>query len=113
MKILGKENGLTPKQTFIGLGVIAALIFVALVWASQPDAKANATTLQQSVEMAQADYNLSQSQALAGLQQYCENWKGLATAKRQLADATGLNFNLTADQINSVDCKQVTVPHSF
>lgn len=105
------SNGLTPKQTLIGLGVIVVLSFVAYIWVSQPDAKASTTTLQESVEMAQADYDLSQSQAKAAMTQYCENWKGLSKAKLDLAKATNIPSSL--QDVQGVDCNSINIPSTF
>lgn len=105
------QNGLTPKQTLIGLGVIVVLAFVAYIWTSQPDAKANATTLQESVEMAQADYDFSQAQTKAAMTQYCENWKELSKAKLDLAKATNIPSSL--QDVQGVDCNTISIPSTF
>jgi len=78
-------------------------------------AQADKTTLQQSVEMAQADYDLSQAQAQAAIVQACNTWKGLASAKSDLAAAMKINSNLDKAQIEAVNCDNAKnlVPVSF
>jgi hypothetical protein len=70
-------------------------------------------TLQESVEQAQADYDLSQKQAKDALASYCTNWKELATSKRALADATKLDFNLKQEEIDAVNCTNTQLPSTF
>lgn len=113
MKIL--NNGLTPKQNLIGLGVLAILLFCLYVWVSQPTANASTDvrTLQESVEQAQADYDLSQKQAKDALVQYCTNWKALAQNKANLADAMKITTNINREAVMAVDCTQLTLPSTF
>lgn len=108
-------NNLSPKHNLIGLGIISLVIFGALIWAFQPRANAaqEVKTLQESVEMAQADYDLSQKQAKDALASYCTNWKELATSKRALADATKLDFNLKQEEIDAVNCTNTQLPSTF
>jgi len=89
-----------------------ALYFISMMI---PKASADTASLQESVEMEQANYNISIVQARESMKQHCETWKSLATAKRGLANATGLHFNLSQEQIDSVKCEsaQGLVPAGF
>lgn len=90
-------------------------LFAGILWLMGGNGKANAemVSLQQSVEMAQADYNLSQTQAKAALRQYCENWKLLALDKANLADAMKIPTSINRDAVMGVDCDEITLPSSF
>lgn len=97
--------------------VFTVALFAGVLWLMGGNYKANAevVSLQQSVEMAQADYDLSQSQAKAAMIQYCESWKGLALAKAELAEKLKINRdgNGAAATASSVDCTLQSVPSSF
>lgn len=108
-------NNLTLKQNLIGLGFIAMLVIVGFIIISLPRVSAQEETksLQESVEQAQADYDLSQKQAKDALTSYCTSWKELATAKRALADKTQLDFSLKQTEIDAVNCTNIQLPSTF
>ncbi len=111
-----KEAPLWLKQLIaIIAGALLAIVLFALLLNLIPTVKADVVTLQESVQIAQADYDLSQSQAKAGIIQACETWKGLALAKADLAIAMKINSDLNKDTIATTDCKKVEslVPASF
>lgn len=113
-------------SVFVGLPLF--LVFAAFLINLLPTAKADKVTLQESVEMAQADYDVSQAQAMkvmedtnisqtAALQEYCKDWQRLADAKIMLASKMKLNAT-TASLYAEVDCSAIkisiiTVPASF
>jgi hypothetical protein len=104
-----RSEGLRKVGMYIMLGILGMIFLFVMVGS----ASSKANTLQDSVVMAQADYELSQSQTLAGMQQLCMNWQELALAKVELAKATNLQSGLEEAAVKAVDCKLVTVPSSF
>ena len=117
MKINLKQVGENVKGGAVKFLIVVALfsIFMGILWllGGVGTVKAEVKTLQESVEMAQADYDLSQSQATDALNQYCTNWKELAQAKVALADAMKINSTINKGAIEAVDCTKQTVPTSF
>ena len=99
-------------KKFLG-GILGAILIFVLVGVISSNVSAKTSNLQDSVIIAQADYELSQAQTLAGMQQYCINWQELALAKVELAKATKIESNIDEAAVKAVDCKKVAVPSSF
>jgi hypothetical protein len=112
-------NKVTMKEVarkYIGYGLITILAFgLMLVLISAFSQKATADdskkTLQESVEMAQADYDLSQAQALDSMRSYCKNWVELSNAKVALANSLKIKTTQVVADVNV--CEGVYVPTSF
>lgn len=106
----------TIKQAIIKFGVLVGVFaaFLAILWLMGGAAKADTKSLQESVEMSQADYDMGQAQAKSALIQTCNDWKALAEAKIDLATATKIQINLTKEQVQ-VDCSKAgdLVPVTF
>lgn len=94
------------KSILIKGGIYAAVMILglSLIYAMGGTAKAEVKTLQQSVEMAQADYDLSQSQTKDALIQACESWKALAIAKAELSEAMKISSTLNSEGLKTKDC---------
>lgn len=92
-------------------GALAATLGV--VWIMGGTAKADVLTLQQSVEMAQADYDLSQKQGNDAIQSACKSWKELAGAKLKLAEAVKLPTTIDKAGVEAANCTDLKIPASF
>lgn len=90
-------------------------IFIAALWLLGGTAQAGVKTAQESVEMSQADYDMSFRQAGDALVQHCEMWKALALSKINLAELVKLPTNLDPQQVDAVNCDNAknVVPASF
>lgn len=102
----------TIRNTAIVLVSFAS--FLALLWfMGGNSAKADAQSLQESVQIAQADYDIAQVNAKQAMTQACTSWKTLALAKAELAEAVNLPHSFNKEAVKAVDCEAVTVPVSF
>lgn len=103
-------------RPYVGYAFFAfiAIIFLGAVltpFFGKASAQDDRKTLQESVVMAQADYDLSQSQALNSMKAYCNSWVELNNAKVQLANATKIKTDSSI--IDAKACESITVPSSF
>ncbi len=101
--------------TKIGIPAATFAILLTAVWFMGGTAKAEVKTLQQSVEMAQVDYDFSQTATKAAMIQACHSWKELAIAKAQLADAMKISSSLDENALKTKNCEDAAslVPASF
>ncbi len=115
MNIIKKELNVTgrkiAKGVVIGFLSILALLVIISTLTGQTNAKDDKKTLQESVEISQADYDLSQSQALDAMKSYCKSWAELSNAKAQLSAA--MKINATTKIVDVKVCEGVYVPVSF
>lgn len=104
--------GSSKLAKFLALPIMFTIV-MGFMWLTGGQAKADTSlvTLQESVEHAQADYDLSQSQAKDALKQYCIAYQDLAVAKNTLA--AQLKINATIIPIDADVCDNLTVPSSF
>lgn len=107
-----KETGRTVAKYVVGgLFTFLALMVIISALTGQTKAQDDKKTLQESVEMAQTDYDLSQSQALDAMKSYCKNWVELGNAKALLAETLKIKANQPILDIKV--CESITVPTSF
>lgn len=125
----------TPENKKHGVAIFLA-VFVgvpAFLWAAAftinhlPTAKADKLSLQDSVAMSQADYDMgakNAADAIASAQdsiaQYCETWKALALSKNALMEFAKVSPTVPDASIQKVNCQseakvyvQPIVPSSF
>lgn len=90
------QNGLTIKQNFIGLAVIAGLFIAALVWTQQPTAEAK-EGYQPKSPAVQAEYDAFN---LRVDQERCAFIKRLATTKLE-DDMNGVPMDIDRNDLAS------------
>ena len=103
-------------RKYIGYSMVALVAFLGLLvlisaMTSKVAAEDSKKTLQESVEVAQADYDFSQAQALDSMRTYCKNWVELSNAKVSLAE--NLKIKSTQSPADIKVCEGVYVPTSF
>jgi len=107
------KETIRPYVGYAFFGFIA-LIFLGAVltpFFGKASAQEDKKTLQESVVMAQADYDLSQSQALNSMKAYCNSWVELNNAKVQLAQA--MKIDTDSSIVDTKACESITIPSSF
>ncbi len=96
----------------LGVVVVAAFITNCV-----PSAKADTKSLEDSVRVEQADYDMNLKTAQDAMVQHCEDWKALALAKIDLADSLKMPTNLDKAEVTAVVCDspaiKLVVPYSF
>ncbi len=109
------------------LGTVIAIIFAAFVLNMLPTAKASEKTLQESVEMSQADYDMAANKTTDALvkaqdemRQYCEMWKALALSKAALMSFARIDSGIDEEGVKARDCASIAanlistkIPTSF
>lgn len=104
--------GQSKLAKFLALPIMFTVVMGG-IWLTGGKAKADTSlvTLQESVEHAQANYDLSQSQAKDAITAYCKSYVALAVAKNQLASELKIDARVIPVTLGM--CDNLTVPSSF